>query len=100
MGRKQRKSSIAGLTQRHGIWWMEKMVDRQRLRESTGTSDYEEAARYVIHRLEELRLAKIYGVRPKRIFREAATKYLLENQHKRSIADDACQLRLLDQYIG
>lgn len=31
---------------------------------------------------------------------EAATKFLMENQHKRSIADDACRLRELVKYIG
>lgn len=100
MGRKQRKSTMPGLIQRNETWWLEKMVDGQRIRESTGTSQYEEAVKYAIHRLEELRLAKIYGVRPKRIFRDAAIKYLKEYQHKRSIEWDACQIKLLDPYIG
>jgi Site-specific recombinase XerD len=39
-------------------------------------------------------------VRPKRLFREAATKFLLENQHKRSLKDDVGRLKILDQYIG
>jgi integrase len=38
-------------------------------------------------------------VRPKRNFRQAATKYLNESQKAR-IRDDALQLRLLDEYIG
>jgi len=42
----------------------------------------------------------VFGVRPVRSFRQAATKYLEENQHKRSIADDALHLRQLDPYIG
>ncbi len=41
----------------------------------------------------------MYGARPKRIFRKAATKFLLENQHKRSIQSDAKQLTMLDKYI-
>lgn len=32
--------------------------------------------------------------------REAATKFLLENQHKRSIRCDAEVLKMLDSYIG
>lgn len=47
-----------------------------------------------------MRQAKIYGVRPKRTFKEAATKYLLESQHKSSIADDADHLKLVCQFIG
>lgn len=50
--------------------------------------------------MEEIREASVYGVRPKRNFRQAATKYLLENQHKASILSDAGRLKLLDKYIG
>jgi integrase len=49
--------------------------------------------------MEENRQAIIYGVRPKRIFKEAATKYLLESQ-KSSLRDSALHLKLLDKYIG
>ena len=42
----------------------------------------------------------MFGVRPKRTFMEAAIKFLDENQHKRSISDDAGRLRVLVQYIG
>jgi integrase len=49
--------------------------------------------------MEEHRQATVYGVRPKRIFREAATKYLLESQ-KASLKDDALHLKILDGYIG
>lgn len=39
-------------------------------------------------------------MRPKRTFQEAATKYLLENQHKASIANDAMYFKQLDKFIG
>jgi integrase len=42
----------------------------------------------------------VFGVRPKRTFRKAATKYLLAYQHKRSIHDEALHLRQLDPFIG
>jgi integrase len=99
MGRK-RKTVMSGLRLRNGIWHVEKTVRGNRLYESTGTGNQEEAERYLVHRLEQIRLAQIYGVRPKRIFREAATKYLNENHHKQTIADDACQIKFLDPYIG
>ena len=51
-------------------------------------------------RIEAIRHAQIYGVRPKRTFLEAATKYLNENQHKASIMDDANHLAILSEYIG
>jgi integrase len=49
--------------------------------------------------MEEMREARIYGVRPKRTFRQAATKYLNEAQ-KRSLKRDAIELKKLDPYIG
>jgi len=49
--------------------------------------------------MEENRQAAVYGVRPKRTFREAATKYLLESQ-KASLKDAALHLKILDGYIG
>jgi len=47
-----------------------------------------------------IRQAEVYGIRPKRIFRDAAIKYMLENQHKRSIRTDAAGLKAIDPFIG
>jgi integrase len=96
MGRKR----MPGLYKRNGIWHIEKAVQGKRLRESCGTDNLEEAERYLVRRLETLRQASVYGIRPKRTFREAATKYLLDNPHKRSIQEDARRLKLLDRFIG
>jgi hypothetical protein len=43
--------------------------------------------------MEETRQAQIYGVRPARTFEEAAPKFVLEHQHKRSIGDDVRRLK-------
>ena len=97
MGRKR----SPGLRKRGPIWHLDKQVRGfGRIHESTGTGDLEEAERYLAHRLAEIRQAVVYGIRPQRRFREAATKYLLEHTEKRSIADDALHLRQLDPYIG
>lgn len=96
MGRRR----MPGLYQRKGIWHIDKTVQGQRLCESCDTDNLEEAERYLVRRLETLRQASVYGVRPKRTFREAATKYLLDNPHKRSIQEDARRLTLLDGFIG
>jgi integrase len=50
--------------------------------------------------MEETRQAQVYGVRPSRTFEQAAAKFVLENQHKRSSGDDVIQLKLLMPYIG
>lgn len=96
MGRKR----TPGLYLRKGIWQIDKVIDGRRICESAGTSDLAEAERYLAKRAQEIREAKLYGIRPKRIFREAATKFLLENQHLRRLRDYALALKILDPYIG
>lgn len=89
-----------GLFKRGNIWHIDKGIFGHRIRESTGTESLVEAEKYLNRRIEEVRQASIFGVRPKRTFKEAATKFLLENQHKRSIKDDAGRLKVLINYIG
>lgn len=96
MGRKR----TPGLYKRNGIWQVDKKLFGRRICESTGSSELEEAEKYLAKKTEEVRHATIYGVRPQRTFKEAATKFLLENQHKRSISSDAGRLKVLVEYIG
>ena len=96
MGRKR----TPGLYKRGEFWHIDKQVFGQRLCESTYTDSLEEAEKYLANRIESLRQVAMYGARPKRTFREAATKFLVENQHKRSIYDDTVRLKDLDKYIG
>ena len=83
-----------------GVWHIDKIINGQRICESCGTCDEEEAQRFLIHRLVEIRNASVYGVRPDRIFRVAATKYLDDNANNASIASDGYMLKSLDPYIG
>ncbi len=71
----------------------------KRICESCRTSDYEEALNYFAFRINQRRETKIYGTRPSRTFREAATKYL-NTKEKASIRCDAIQLEMLDPFIG
>ena len=96
MGRKR----SPGLRDRGGIWHIEKQILGRKVFESTGTRDLEEAELILARRIEEIRHAAIFGVRPKRPFRDAATRYLEENMHLASIGDAAMHLRHLDPYIG
>jgi integrase len=91
---------MRGLVNRGGIWHIDKQIGGRRLCESTGEHDLSQAEVYLAKRIEETRKALIYGERPVRSFRSAATKYLRENQQKRSIGDDALHLKQLDPYIG
>jgi integrase len=94
----QRKSS--GLTKRGGIWHIDKQIGGKRLCESTETGDLLKAQEQLAKRINEVREARLFGLREDRSFRAAAVKFLEENQHKKSIADDAGQLKQLDPFIG
>jgi hypothetical protein len=96
MGRKR----SPGLRNRGGIWHIEKQVLGQTIHESTGTSSLEAAELILARRIEEVRQAKVFGIRPKRTFRDAATKFLEENVQLASIGDYATHLKQLDPYIG
>ena len=96
MGRKR----TPGLRLRRGVWQIDKVIFGQRVIESTRSGNLEEAEKYLAHRTEKIRQASVYGVRPRRLFKEAAAKHLKENMHKRSIADDASRLKGLMPFIG
>ena len=96
MGRRK----TPGLVNRGGVWHIDKKIRGHRLCESTGENSLEKAEEYLARRIEETRKALIYGERPKRTFRQAATKYLNESQHKKRIADEALHLQQLDPFIG
>jgi len=96
MGRKR----TPGLRNRGGIWHIEKQILGQQIHESTGTSSLETAELILARRIEEIRQAKVFGIRPKRTFRDAATKFLEENLHLASIGDYALHLKQVDPYIG
>ena len=96
MGRKR----LPGLIKRGSIWHINKKINGRRIAESTQSHSLEEAEHYLIRRLDEIRQASIYGIRPNRYFREAASKFLNENQHKKSLRIDARLLKQLDPFIG
>lgn len=94
------RKTIGGLVQRAGIWHIDKQVKGQRICESTGTGSREEAERYLIHRLEQLRQQSVYGVRQIRTWEEAAEKYLIDNVDQPSIQLTATYLEQLHPFIG
>jgi hypothetical protein len=90
-----------GLQKRNGVWYIDKRIKGYgRICESCGTNSLEEAEHYLIHRLDQIRQALIYGIRPTRTFIQAAKKYLEENQHKRSLDRDVYALNAVLPHIG
>jgi integrase len=96
MGRKR----VPGLIMRAGTWHIDKRILGRRICQSTGTDQVEEAERCLARVMEACRQAQVYGVRPARTFEQAAAKFVLENQHKRSLQDDIERLRGLMPWIG
>lgn len=96
MGRKR----TPGLYKRSGVWHVDKTAFGRRVCETTGTSSLEEAEKYLARRLDQIRDAQVFGIRPERTFREGAARYLTENTHKVSLKYDAIHIQQLDAYIG
>ncbi|WP_256218289.1 tyrosine-type recombinase/integrase [Pseudomonas sp. URMO17WK12:I12] len=84
----------------NGIWKIDKKYRGERIQESTGTCNRAEAEQYLIHKLEQLRQQKVYGVRRVRTWREAATRFLLEVKDQASIHISATYMEQLDPFIG
>lgn len=94
MGRSQ-----TGIHQdKHGNWCVDRIYKGTRLRNRF--ESFEEAEGWLIFQLEKLRQIHLYGVRPKRTFDEAASKYLLDHQEKVSLQQDIYQLERLMPFIG
>lgn len=89
----------SGLIKRGDIWHIAKRIGGKRIRVSTETSDLEEAEAILSRIITTQHRAKHFGVRPRVLFREAATKYLRE-ETKKSLHNDAQALRALDPFIG
>ncbi|WP_244215074.1 tyrosine-type recombinase/integrase [Pseudomonas sichuanensis] len=83
-----------------GIWKIDKVYRGERIQESTGTCDRQEAEQYLIHLLEKMRQRKVYGAREIKTFATAAAKYLVENKEQPSIRLTALYLEQVVEYIG
>jgi len=94
------KKITPGLRKRGGVWHIEKTLDGRRLYESTGTGNLVEAERFLARRLEEIRQATVYGVRPERTFEQAALEYIKVKAYKKSIRKEAERLNQVQPWIG
>jgi integrase len=90
----------AGLLLRGGIWHIDKVIYGKRICESTGTRDLTEAEALLARRVIQARGVHLFGEQREYIFRDAARKFLAENQHKRSLERDRRALAVLDPFIG
>lgn len=96
MGRKR----IPGLKMRGKLLHIDKRIRGRRVCQSTGTDRLEEAEQTLARVMEQERQARVYGVRPSRTFEQAAAKFVLEHQRKRTLRDDVNRLKGLMPWIG
>jgi integrase len=89
-----------GLLLRGRVWHIDKVIYGKRLCESSGTSDRIEAEALLARRVTQARRIHLFGEQREHTFREAAAKFLAENQHKRSLERDQRALAVLDPFIG
>ena len=96
MGRK----ASSGLIKKNDIWHIDKHISGRRVCKTTGTSNLEEAEKFLAKLMEDSRQATVYGIRPTRTFNQAAEKYLVVKADKRSIEDDKSIIKYLSPWIG
>ena len=97
------RAKMPGLHLRGGVWWIWKQIPGYgRVRESTGygKNEYAKAEHFLIKRLNEIKDAQRFGIRPERVFREAAAKFLMEHTHLSTIGDIAITFKQVDPWIG
>lgn len=91
---------LPGLRLVDGVWHVRKRVRGYgELCESTQSREYEEAERYLIRRLDQIRQQLIYGERPHRYFAEAAAKFI-EDDVTKGANDNALWLAQAVPFIG
>jgi len=91
---------MPGLLLRGGVWHIDKVIYGKRICTSTGTRDLTEAQALLARRVTQARQVHLFGEQREHTFREAASKFLAENQHKRSLERDERALAFLDPFIG
>lgn len=91
---------MPGLVKRGEVWHINKRINGQRICESTGTAELQEAQRYLVRKLEIHRQAMVYGQRAKRTFDSATARFVDTHQHKRSLSDDIGHISKLMPFIG
>ena len=82
-----------------GAWTVDKWYAGARLFRR-GFANFEEADKWLIRHLEQLRAIEVHGQRPERRFNEVATHYLLKHQDKPSIVNETYHLKSVMPTIG
>lgn len=82
-----------------GTWTVDKWYASTRLFRR-GFADFEEAEKWLIRHLEQLRAAELHRKRPERLFGEAAAHYLSKHETEPSIVSETYHLESIMPTIG
>jgi len=88
------------IIKRGDVFWMDFMVNGQRIRESCKTDDKKLAQRLHDERRAEIWKQRHLGEKPKKTWADAAAHWLKEKAHKRTIDQDRRKLESLEPKIG
>lgn len=81
-------------------YWMDVQINGKRLRESLKTGDKKLAQQLHDMRKAELWREGVLKEKPKKTFKEACARWVIERSHKRSLPDDQLKIKFLLPKIG
>ena len=85
---------------RNGIYWIDVQINGKRIRESLKTDDKKQAQSLYDIRRAELWQGRMLKAKPKKTFREAAARWLVERAHKKSINEDKDKINFFLPKLG
>lgn len=85
---------------RGDTYWIDVQINGVRIRESLKTDDKKQAQQLHDMRRAELWRAGVLKEKPKKTFKEACARWLVERAHKRSLVDDKLKIEYLLPKLG
>jgi integrase len=85
---------------RNDTYWIDVQINGQRIRESLKTTDKKQAQALYDIRRAELWQGRMLKAKPKKTFREACARWLVERAHKKSIQEDKDKINFFLSKLG
>lgn len=94
-----KKNKMPGLKKIGKYWHIDKYVLGKRICKSTYQTNYNKAEEICLRIVNEIKDARLLGIRPRRKFL-IATNYYLKNHIKKSLKNDELMLKKINEFIG
>jgi len=85
---------------RGDTYWIDVQINGQRIRESLKTGDKKQAQALADIRRAELWQGRLLKAKPKKTFKEACARWLVERGHKKSISEDKDKVAYFQAKLG